>query len=244
MKKLTFIAFVLLGIAAYGQADSNTVTNASGKKVLVVPYAPMMYFSDADAHIAHFSRTDEGKVRNQIRLMLEKNVHHQLLAAFNAVSLMSATSLNAEEDLKKIYAATGYSQTAATTKRSSVGAKLFQKKDKKQSFFVNDSAVMLAEIHDPNLNAQLYKKYQHDYLLYIAQLEINTSNKNTIEWQKQQYTRSYLVHYNLWDNQGKLVLAETLTLNAGGENELSAINEKYMRLIGEKLKEILRAAVK
>jgi hypothetical protein len=96
MKKLTFIAFVLLGIAAYGQADSNTVTNASGKKVLVVPYAPMMYFSDADAHIAHFSRTDEGKVRNQIRLMLEKNVHHQLLAAFNAVSLMSATSLNAE----------------------------------------------------------------------------------------------------------------------------------------------------
>jgi hypothetical protein len=103
---------------------------------------------------------------------------------------------------------------------------------------------MLAEIHDPNLNAQLYKKYQHDYLLYIAQLEINTSNKNTIEWQKQQYTRSYLVHYNLWDNQGKLVLSETLTLNAGGENELSAINEKYMRLIGEKLKEILRAAVK
>lgn len=244
MKIFSFIFFALLSIAGYAQADSTASANTSGKKIIVVPYAPMMYFSDADAHIAHFSRTDEGKVRNQLRIMLEKNVHHQLLAAFNAVSLMNATSLNAEEDLKKIYAATGYSQTPATTRRNSVGAKLFQKKDKKQSFYVNDSAVMLAEIRDPNLNAQLYKKYQYDYLLYITQLEINTSNKNTIEWQKQQYTRSYMVHYNLWDNQGKLVLAETLTLNAGGENELKAINEKYMQQLGEKLKEILRTALK
>lgn len=244
MRIYTLIAFVLFVFPAYSQGDSSSIMAAGGKKVLVVPYAPMMYFSDADAHIAHFSRTDEGKVRNQLRVMLEKNVHHQLLAAFNAVSLMNATSLNAEEDLKKIYAATGYSQTASTTKKSSPGSKLFNQKGKKQPFHVSDSAVMLAEIRDPKLNAELYKKYQHDYLLYITQLEINTSNKNTIEWQKQQYSRSYMVHYNLWDNQGKLVLAETLTIDAGGENELKAINEKYMLLIGQKMKEILAAAVK
>ena len=37
---------------------------------------------------------------------------------------------------------------------------------------------MVGEIQDPNLHASLYKKHKHDYILYITQFEINTSNKN------------------------------------------------------------------
>ena len=65
--------------------------------------ASMMYFSDADADLARYSRIDEQKLRNQLRLKLEANVSHQLMAKFDVVSLISATSLNGEQDLKHIY---------------------------------------------------------------------------------------------------------------------------------------------
>ncbi|MES2689136.1 MAG: hypothetical protein V4658_01955 [Bacteroidota bacterium] len=244
MKKITLalIAFMMV-VGAIAQTDS---TRRSSKKILVVPYPGMMYFSDADADLSRFSKMDEQRLRSQMRLMLEKDVHHQLLAAFDAVSLVSATSLNGEEDLKRIYAATQFftSNAISAQKKGIFSSNLFRKKEKKQAFYVNDSATMVGEIQDPNLNSELYKKHHHDYTLYLTQFEINTSNKNSIEWMKQQYTRTYAVHYNLWDNKGKLVLAETLTINAGGENELKVINEKYMALMAEKLKEILSASIK
>lgn len=240
----TFIAvvvFVLLGVNVFAQADSTK----SNKKILVVPYASMMYFSDADADIARFSRLDELKLRNQMRANFEANVYHQLSAKFNAVSLLTATSLNGEEDLKRIYAATQYYSSAAISKNKSIfSSNLFRKKNKKQSFYVSDSATMVAEIQDPNLASNLYKKHQHDYILYITQFEVNTSNKNSIEWVKQEYKRTYIVHYNLWDNKGKLILAEMLFLDAGGENTIKEINDKYFTEIASKLKEIIASAVK
>jgi hypothetical protein len=61
---------------------------------------------------------------------------------------------------------------------------------------------------------------------------------------KQEYKRTYVMHYNLWDNRGKLILAETLILDAGGENNIKDISEKYLVEMAQKLKEILRFAIK
>lgn len=242
MKKLlVLICIINLSIGVFAQSD----TTKSNKKILVVPYPSMMYFSDADADLARFSRIDEPKLRNQMRVKLESNVYHQISSAFDAVSLLSATSLNGEEDLKKVYAASQYYTSNAISKNKGLfSSNLFRKKNKKQNFYVNDSATMVAEIQDPNLQSELYKKHKHDYILYISQFEINTSNKNTIEWMKQEYKRTYVVHYNLWDNTGKLVLAETMVLDAGGENNIKDISDKYLAEMAVKLKEILRSAIK
>lgn len=242
MKKLfSFLFIIACGVCVFAQSD----TTKSNKKILVVPYPSMMYFSDADADLARFSRLDEPKLRNQMRAKLESNIYHQVSAAFDAVSLLSATSLNGEEDLKRVYAASQYYTSNAISKNKGIfSSNLFRKKSKKQSFYVNDSATMVGEIQDPNLQSDLYKKHKHDYILYITQFEINTSNKNTIEWMKQDYKRTYVMHYNLWDNKGKLVLAETLILDAGGENNIKDISEKYLAEMAQKLKEILRSAIK
>jgi hypothetical protein len=242
MKNIFIITIILLlGLPAIAQTDSTK----SNKKILVVPYPSMMYFSDADADLARYSRLDELKLRNQMRVKLESNVYHQMLASFDAVSLLSATSLNGEEDLKRVYAASQYYTSNAISKNKGLfSSNLFRKKNKKQTFYVNDTATMVGEIQDPNLQASLYKKHKHDYILYITQFEINTSNKNTIEWMKQEYKRTYVMHYNLWDNKGKLVLAETLILDAGGENNIKDISEMYLAEMAQKLKEILRSAIK
>jgi hypothetical protein len=238
MKKLLVYVFL---VQIINTVNAQTDSAKSEKKILLVPYSSMMYFSDADPDIARGSRISEPQLRNQMRVDIENNTYHQLLSAFNVVSIINATSLNAEDDLKKIYAATRYILSSNVPKdKSSFSSNIFNKKTKKQTFHTTDSATMIAEIQDPQLYSNLQKTYHHDYILYLTQFEINTSNKNTIEWMKQNYNRTYTLHYNIWDNTGKLILAETMILSAGGENNIKDIKEKYITEIAQKLKYILK----
>lgn len=243
MKHLLVIVCIILSVnIIHAQTDSTK----SPKKILLVAYPSMLYFSDADPDLARFSRLTEQQIRNQMRLSLESNVYHRLQASFNTVSLLQATSLNGEADLNRIYAASRYYTSNQINAKKSGGfaSNLFRRKNKKQTFYVTDSATMIGEIQAPELQPLLHKKYEHDYILYLTQFEVNTSNKNTIEWLKQDYKRTYVLHYNLWDNSGKLILAETLTLEAGGENTMKEVNEKYLAEMAAKLQEILKSTIK
>jgi uncharacterized membrane protein YkgB len=101
------IVMVLLTLNGLAQTDT-TKTDSIQIKVLIVPYASFMYFSDADPHISSVSNLTESKVRNELRNELESNIYHQFLSRFDAISLMRSSTLGGEEDLKRIYAATRY----------------------------------------------------------------------------------------------------------------------------------------
>jgi hypothetical protein len=249
MKKILFLStFSLLFLSAFAQQDSIKTPS----KVLIIPYQSMMYFSDADPDISRFSKLNEMTVRNEMRNNVEANVYHQLLASFDAISLMRATSLNGEQDLNHIYAATRYTVYSREMKQEYMKEKgveeksavkqlldKFSRKSKDQTFWVSDSAVMLAMIGDPELFKSLNKKYNEKYILFISQFEINTNNKNSIEWMKQEYKREYVLHYNLFDKSGNLLRAETLTIKGGNENTMKEINDKYLIVLANRLKEIL-----
>lgn len=238
MKQLVLLFLTALIVF---QSKAQTDSATSNIKILLIPYQGMMHFSDADPDIARFSKRTEQQVRNQLRNSLEKNVYHQLLSAFQVVSIINATTLNAEDDLKKIYAATQYFSSSSIPKdKGNFSSNLFRKTDKKQQIYVNDTAVMVAEIQNPALYNELQKKHQQNFILNITQFEINTSNKNTIEWLKQEYTRTYTIHYNLWSNDGKLILAETITIHADGTNQLTDIESKYLIELATKMRDILK----
>jgi hypothetical protein len=214
----------------------------------------MMHFSDADEDISMFSNQNIGEVRNRLRLDLEANVYHQLLAASDAISLIRANTMNGEEDLNKIYAATHYQVYSKQSqdeyhvhKQSSVTESLkkvtanFKRTSKNQTFWVSDSSVMLGVIQNKELFQYLHQKYNQQYILFLTQFEINTNNKNTIEWVKQDYKREYTVHYNLFDYTGTLIRAETITIKAGNENNLEEIKKQYLIVLAQKIKEITQA---
>lgn len=236
--KIVVLLFALHAVA-FAQTDS---TQKSSKKILLVPYPSMMYFSDADQDLARYSKIDEPKLRGQIRLKLENNMYHQLLSAFDVISLLSATSLNGEQDLKQIYAASRY-YLADRKNAGKYSSNLFKRKNKKQALYTTDSTTMLADIGSPDLMKTLRQKYSNDYVLFITQFEIETSNKNTIEWMKQDYKRTFVVHYNLLDASGRVILAETIYLEGGNENTLTEINEKYFTEIAQKLRDILKSKI-
>lgn len=234
-----------------GSGNASDTTKIPSK-IILVPYQPMMHFSDADPDISRFSKMGEPQVRNELRNQLELNTYHQLLSAFDVVSLLRATSLDGEKDLNRIYAATRYTSYAKRDKEEYLKSKgkeekpgvkslleKFSKKSKDQTFWVSDSSVMLGMIMDKELFSYLHKKYNETYILFITQFEIYTSNKNTIEWLKQSYTREYTIHYNLFDKSGVLIRAEVLTIKAGPENTLKEISEKYLRQIASHLKTII-----
>jgi hypothetical protein len=247
--KTLFTAF-FAATCLFASAQRDTASNTS--KVIIVPYQAMMYFSDADQDISRFSKTDDMHVRNNMRNDVDANIYHQLLASFDAISLMRATSLNGEQDLNRIYGATRYTlysremkqdywKEKGVTEKNSVKQFLdrFSHHAKNQTFWVSDSATMLAMIGDRELFQYLFKKYNEKYILFVTQFEINTSNKNSIEWLKQKYTREFTIHYNLFDQSGNLLRAENLTVKGGNENTVKEINDKYIVVLANRLKEIL-----
>lgn len=216
------------------------IAQEAGKKILIVPYPSMMYFSDADNDIAHFSRSTEPKIRTQLRLKLDSVINQTLSKSFQTINLLQATTLNSEQDLNRIYAASHYYLTEKKN-RGKYRSSLFERTKKTQDIFTIDSTTMLADIGDPELFQYLNQKYSNNYILYFTQYEMNTSNKNTIEWMKQEYKREYILHYNLFDASGKLLLAETLYFNGGNENQINKITEKNFVPISQKLLEILQS---
>lgn len=242
--------FLLIGIMALtfnsmAQSDS-TKTDSVQIKVLIVPYASFMYFSDADPHISSVSNVPESKVRNDLRNELESNIYHQLLSRFDAISLMRSSTIGGEEDLKRIYAATRYLPLKNSEIRPSekgTAMKNFNlsyiKKDKHSSFWTSDSSVMVADLGDRELLKELAKKYNHNYIVFITQFEINTSNKNMIEWQKKDYQRTFTIHYNVFDRSGELIRAEMMTLVGGNENTVKTISNKHFISLAQKLRDTL-----
>jgi hypothetical protein len=259
---LRFLPILSLCItAAHAQTNmlspSVTDSTATASKILLVPFQPMMYFSDADQDISRFSKMGEPQIRNQLRDQLDLNVYHQLLSAFDVVDLWRSNSLDGEKDLNRIYACTRYTIYSSKQKkeltqekgryessREKLYLEKYSRKSKDQAFWICDSAVMLGMLTERDIFPYLFRKYNHQYILYITQFEIGTSNKNTIEWLKQDYNREYTIHYNLFDKTGELLRAETLTIKAGPENNVNQIAELYLRAIGARLKEILIVAGK
>ncbi len=252
MKKIGFtILFVGCFCLAFAQQD----TTKKETRVLIVPYQTMMHFSDADEDIARINGKNIGQVRNQLRTDLEANVYHQFLASFDAISLMRSNTLNGEEDLNKIYAATKYQlyskqaqddyhakkSSAVTQSLKNISSSL-KRKSKEQTYWVSDSSVMLGAIGSKELFQYLHKKYNQKYILFITQFELNTSNKNSLEWLKQDYTREYTLHYNLFDYTGALIRAEVITFKGGNENKLADINSKYLIVLAQKLRDIVQIA--
>jgi hypothetical protein len=251
MKKLLALLLLFCSINLFAQQDSSK----KDIRILIVPYQTMMHFSDADEDMARFNRTDVAKVRNQLRNDLESNVYHQLLASFDAISLMRSNTMNGEEDLNKIYAETKYvvynkaaqdeyhatKGNTLTESFKNVSATL-KRKSKEQTYWVSDSAVMLGAIGSKELFQYLHKKYNEKYILFVTQFEVNTSNKNTIEWLKQDYVREYTIHYNLFDYTGQLIRAEVLTIKAGNDNKLEDVKAKYLIMLAQKLREIVQVA--
>ncbi len=207
------------------------------KQILVIPFDPYLYFSDADAEIAAKSNIAMPKVRQMFRRRLNALLDVQ---GYEMIRLMGGKSKDSTSDLNKIYGSVTYGyqellyseynpnnaqykalENGGTTQEKTG---LFdRKKDKMQG--ANQAVATNynvpkdhgkyfgVKIKDPEFFNYFRQKYDVDYYIFINQFEVKTNYENCLDRAALNYERTFTTHYSIFDINGKQIAGNKFKTN-------------------------------
>jgi LysM repeat protein len=197
------------------------------KQVLVIPFDPYLYFSDADQEIAARSNIHSTKVRQVFRNRL-----NSLLRApgYETIHLLGGKAKDSLSDINKIYSSVTYNYqevldnphykeiSTSTTDDAQLkkGSKswLDKQKEKLSPSSAESSKAHLAKdggkyfgvlIKNPEFFTYFNYKYDVDYYIFINQFEVKTNYENCLDRATQNYERVFITHFSIFDNSGKQI---------------------------------------
>jgi hypothetical protein len=208
----------------YSGPSEFSPANKEAQRVLVIPFDPYLYFSDADNDIAWHSSIPKQNVRYIFRTRLNAFVDPK---GFESINLLGGAFRENQNDLDRIYKSVTYSyQPVAisknnplpvTEKTGHVAAAWIQKQKEKLTAppspeFTGSTSVAKdptkyygVKVKDPDLYRYFNQHYAVDYYLFINQFEIHTDYTNCLDRTQNDFVREFLVHYTIFDNQGNLI---------------------------------------
>jgi LysM repeat protein len=195
--------------------------NKEAQRVLVIPFDPYLYFSDADNDIAWHSSIPKQNVRYIFRTRLNAFVDPK---GFESINLLGGAFRENQSELDRIYKSVTYSYQPVslskanplpvTEKTGNVAVSWIQKQKEKfsaapspeatgnSSVARDPSKYYGVKVKDPDLYRYFNQHYAVDYYLFINQFEIHTDFTNCLDRTKNDFVREFLVHYTIFDNQG------------------------------------------
>ncbi len=192
------------------------------QRVLVVPFDPYLYFSDADYEIARQSKIPRQNVRQVFRGRLDALIAPK---GYEAIHLLGGVYRDSVSELRTLYKSLHYSyqdnKTSAFNKLPTVKeeknkgmlewaqrqkGKLGIKKETGPVPVAQDESKHFGvEVKDSTFFNRFNKQYGIDYYVFINQFEIITNYENCLDRAAMNYERDFLVHYSIYDSSGKLV---------------------------------------
>ena len=198
--------------------------NKQAQRVLVIPFDPYLYFSDADNDIARASDIPRQNVRHIFRSRLNAFLDPK---GFESINLLGGAFREGGEELNRIYKSVSYSYQPVTLSKynpapmtektgSAAAAWLQKQKDKfsapaspeaagNTSAAKDPAKYYGVQVKDPDLYRYFNQHYAVDYYLFINQFEIHTDFTNCLDRTQNDFVREFLVHYTIYDNQGTLL---------------------------------------
>lgn len=196
------------------------------KQVLVIPFDPYLYFSDADDEIAAKSKLPRTKVRDVFRRRL-----NALLEApgYEMVYLLGGRAKDTLSDLNKIYSSVTYNyqnavenpnykpvvtQSDATNNDKTWLEKQKDRltntgKDSKYNVPEDHGNYFGVKIRNPqDFFAYFSAKYSIDYYIFINQFEVKTNYENCLDRAAQNYERTFTTHFSIFDANGKQIAGD------------------------------------
>ncbi len=173
------------------------------QQVLIVPFYPNLYFSDADHEIGKYSHLTKKQVREVFRRNVIASVEPK---GFQSIYLLDGNVKDSLVDLNKVYSSVQYKHQEileniyAPSRSAFDFGDLFSRKKKKDEDGFTEKHFGV-EIKDPSIFTYFEKKYNVDYIIFINQLEIATSGHKG----KEDYQRTLTVHFSLHQRDGKKV---------------------------------------
>lgn len=197
------------------------IAKNEAQRIVIIPFDPHLYFSDADNDIARQSRLPAQNVRYIFRARLSAFLDPP---GFKSISLLNAGHRDGVDELSKVYPSLAYSYQDITYSRFNplpakpktlaTGPKAwFQRQKEKIGAVPLAEEIMAGEggkyygvkVKNPDFYPYFNTHYHADYYLFINQFEIRTDYTNCIDRVTQNFVREFLVHYTIFDAKGELL---------------------------------------
>ncbi|MFD3002554.1 LysM peptidoglycan-binding domain-containing protein [Pontibacter toksunensis] len=193
----------------------------SKSRILVIPFDPYLYFSDADYEIARQSKIPRQNVRHVFRGRLNAMLAPQ---GYETIHLLGGVYRDSVSELSRIYKSLNYSYQdnkqsrynhQPVVKEDEKGAVAWVLRQKEKMGLKDEpEEVPIAQdpdkhfgvkVKDPNFFSYFNGQYGIDYYVFINQFEVKTVYENCLDRAAQNYERDFLVHYSIYDSNGELV---------------------------------------
>ncbi len=239
-----------------------TAEHKTKQRIMVIPFDPYLYFSDADDEIAQQSHIPRQNVRHAFRARL-----NALLApeGYETIHLLGGVYRDSVSELSRLYKSLSYSYQdnkaskynhQPVVKSEEKGGVLNWVKDQKEKMGVGNEPATVPIAQDPNKhfgvkvkNPEFFNyfnnQYGIDYYVFINQFEVKTVYENCLDRAAQNYERNFLVHYSIYDSKGELVSGNKVkVLYNSNMNDVQRIVSDNMPTMAQRVLSDLPAASK
>jgi hypothetical protein len=188
-------------------------------RIMIIPYDPQFYLSDADQDIMEATRKEPGQVRESFRKTIDLYIQHAIGSFRPCISVLNdADSLpQLKEALKIAYSKTGYRYEKAMPlpvlkERMDSVNKAMKKLSKENTdsrtahhyqVVPSDAKYMNAVISKPEILEELFSAFGTDIYVFLNQFEIKTNYKNCLDIANKIYQREVMLHFSVYDYKGK-----------------------------------------
>lgn len=238
------------------QVTSDTIKNSpyfnTIKRILVIPFDPYLYFSDADEEIAAMSKLERTRVRQAFRKRLNALLEP---SGYETIHLLGGRIKDSLTDLNKVYSSVSYSYqdllynpNAQAVRTLNEGGQLKEaNKDTKAANGdpMNTSRASLAKdqnkyfgvkIKDPNFFNYFNNKYKIDYYIFVNQFEVKTNYETCLDRARQNYERNFVTHFSIFDSKGNQIAGNRIKINyESNENRIQKILTDNMQKVADKI---------
>lgn len=202
------------------------------KRVMIIPFDPYLYFSDADAEIARASNIQQTKVREVFRRRLNAMLEPK---GYETIHLLGGVFKDSIGDLNKIYKSVNYNyqdildnggnhteeqflppsdkktKTNPLLKIVDLNAASHSKNPVGNAMKSKDNRYFGVKISDPRFFDYFGKKYGIDYYVFINQFEVRTDYQTCLDRSSNKYERNFLTHFSIFDDKGNQLAGNKIT---------------------------------
>lgn len=207
--------------SAFPAPEPKPAAYKTKSRILVVPFDPHLYFSDADYEIARQSRIPRQNVRHVFRGRLNAMLAPQ---GYETIHLLGGVYRDSVSELSRLYKSLNYAYSDnkqsrynhQPTVKEEKGGMLNWVKDQKDKLGIKGEPAVLPVAQDPNKHfgvtvkdpdffSYFNNQYGIDYYVFINQFEVQTIYENCLDRAAQNYQRDFTVHYSIYNSKGELI---------------------------------------
>jgi hypothetical protein len=229
-----------------GDADGELLSSAPPLRVMIIPFHPNYYLSDADRELAEVNDKKPEELSRIFRYGLDLSMEAQVRNVFDSYSFLSDTADVADANLKSLYSGVTYKYqkpfnllAGDVEKKDTHVETLFGKPQeeeeekgsrwKKKEEEPGPSEYMNAEVRDPAVLTDFSLVYGVEYFVFLNQFELKTNYETCLDRTTNNFKREVLVHYSIYNARGEQLKGSVINVVFGSnDNHLDQIIGEYL----------------